>query len=176
MRSSRVFRRCSTRRPHRSTRRAAVPRSTGRRLALAHWLSRPDNPLSTRVIVNRVWQYHFGRGLAGTPSDFGRLGEPPSHPELLDWLATELVREGWQLKPLHRRIVTSASYRQAATAQSTRAGDGGADRSGEQAALEANGHTARRRGDPRRDAGRQRRAHRGHRGPERAHHTAAPHD
>ena len=66
------------------------------------------------MIVNRVWQYHFGRGLAGTPSDFGRLGEPPSHPELLDWLAAELVRHGWQLKPLHRLIVTSATYRQAA--------------------------------------------------------------
>jgi hypothetical protein len=66
------------------------------------------------VIVNRVWQYHFGRGLAGAPSDFGRLGELPSHPELLDWLASELVARGWHVKPLHRLILTSATYRQAA--------------------------------------------------------------
>jgi Protein of unknown function (DUF1549)/Protein of unknown function (DUF1553)/Planctomycete cytochrome C len=91
-----------------------APHSTGRRLALARWLNRPDNPLSTRVIVNRIWQYHFGRGLAGTPSDFGRLGDPPSHPELLDWIAADFVRTGWRLKPLHRMIVTSATYRQAA--------------------------------------------------------------
>ncbi len=92
-----------------------APQSTGRRLALARWMSRSDNPLSTRVFVNRIWQYHFGRGLAGTPSDFGRLGEPPSHPELLDWLAREFVRQGWQLKPLHRLILTSAVYRQSAS-------------------------------------------------------------
>jgi Protein of unknown function (DUF1553) len=84
-------------------------------LALARWLSRPDNPLSTRVIVNRVWQYHFGRGLAGTSSDFGRMGEPPTHPGLLDWLANEFMAAGWSLKPLHRLILTSATYRQAAT-------------------------------------------------------------
>jgi Protein of unknown function (DUF1549)/Protein of unknown function (DUF1553)/Planctomycete cytochrome C len=92
----------------------AASQSTGRRLALARWLSRPDNPLSTRVIVNRVWQYHFGRGLAGTSSDFGRMGEPPTYPELLDWLATDFVETGWRLKPLHRLILTSATYRQAA--------------------------------------------------------------
>ena len=98
---------------------AARAQSTGRRLALARWLCGGTNPLSTRVVVNRVWQYHFGRGLVGTPSDFGRLGERPSHPELLDWLAKELVREGWRLKPLHRLIVTSAVYRQSAS-RSTR--------------------------------------------------------
>src|SRR5262249_28778310 len=92
---------------------AAAPRSTGRRLALARWLSHPENPLSTRVIVHRVWQSHFGRGLVGTASDFGRLGEPPSHPDLLDWLATEFVARGWRFKPLHRLILTSAAYRQA---------------------------------------------------------------
>jgi hypothetical protein len=91
-----------------------APRSTGRRLALARWLSRPDNPLSTRVIVNRVWQYHFGRGLVGTSSDFGMIGDAPSHPELLDWLARRFTAGGWRLKPLHRLIVTSASYRQSA--------------------------------------------------------------
>ncbi len=90
-----------------------APQSTGRRLALAHWLGRPDNPLSTRVIVNRLWQYHFGRGLTGTSSDFGRMGEPPTHPELLDWLATEFVAGGWHLKSMHRLILTSATYRQA---------------------------------------------------------------
>jgi hypothetical protein len=90
----------------------AVPGTTGRRAALARWIASPDNPLSTRVIVNRVWQQHFGRGLAASASDFGRLGEPPSHPELLDWLTAEFVAGGWRLKPLHRAIVTSATYRQ----------------------------------------------------------------
>ncbi|GAC1464012.1 MAG: PSD1 and planctomycete cytochrome C domain-containing protein [Isosphaeraceae bacterium] len=87
--------------------------TTGRRLALSSWLVRPDNPLTARVIVNRLWQHHFGRGIVATSSDFGVRGEPPSHPELLDWLATELIGGGWRLKPLHRLMVTSASYRQA---------------------------------------------------------------
>jgi hypothetical protein len=100
--------------PARIERSPAAPLSTGRRLALARWLSRPDNPLSTRVIVNRIWQYHFGRGLVGTSGDFGRVGELPSHPELLDWLAREFVARGWQWKPIHRLILTSAAYRQAA--------------------------------------------------------------
>jgi hypothetical protein len=81
------------------------------RVALANWLTRPDNGLATRVIVNRLWQHHFGHGLVRTPSDFGRMGEPPSHPELLDWLATELPRRGWSLKSMHRLICTSATYR-----------------------------------------------------------------
>ncbi len=93
-----------------------APNSTGRRTALARWITRPDNPLSTRVIVNRVWQYHFGQGLVNTASDFGRLGDKPSHPELLDWLATRFVEQGWKMKDLHRLIVTSATYRQSATA------------------------------------------------------------
>jgi hypothetical protein len=85
---------------------------TGRRGALGRWLSSPSNPLATRVIVNRLWQHHFGRGIVATPSDFGVRGEPPSHPELLDWLASELVANGWRLKPIHRLMVTSSTYRQ----------------------------------------------------------------
>lgn len=88
-------------------------KSTGRRAALACWLTRPDHPLTARVLVNRLWQHHFGRGLVATPSDFGTQGEPPTHPELLDWLAAELIAQGWSLKALHRLMVTSATYRQA---------------------------------------------------------------
>ncbi|HSI62174.1 MAG TPA: PSD1 and planctomycete cytochrome C domain-containing protein [Candidatus Saccharimonadia bacterium] len=88
--------------------------STGRRTALANWITRPDNPLSTRVIVNRLWQYHFGRGLAGSTSDFGRLGEKPTHPELLDWMAQEFVKHGWSLKWMHKEILMSATYQQTA--------------------------------------------------------------
>jgi len=91
-----------------------APNSTGRRTALARWITDPKNPLTTRVIVNRVWQYHFGRGLVTTASDFGRLGTPPSHPELLDWLMRRFVEGGWSIKTLHRLIVTSATYRQSA--------------------------------------------------------------
>jgi hypothetical protein len=90
---------------------AGAPESE-RRLALAHWLGRPDNPLPARVMVNRLWHYHFGQGIVSTPSDFGYNGGRPSHPELLDWLASEFVRGGWRLKPLHRLIVLSAAYRQ----------------------------------------------------------------
>ncbi|WP_437222869.1 DUF1553 domain-containing protein [Planctomicrobium sp. SH661] len=89
-----------------------VPDSTGRRATLARWLTRPDNPLTTRVVVNRIWQFHFGRGLVENSSDFGRLGAPPSHPELLDWLTVRFVDQGWKFKDLHRLIVTSATYRQ----------------------------------------------------------------
>jgi hypothetical protein len=91
-----------------------APASTGRRTALARWIASPVNPLTARVLVNRLWQQHFGTGLVATASDFGRLGEPPSHPELLDWLARRLIDEGWRLKPLHRLIMTSATYRQSA--------------------------------------------------------------
>jgi Protein of unknown function (DUF1553)/Protein of unknown function (DUF1549) len=87
-------------------------RSTGRRTALADWLLRPDHPLTARVMVNRLWRHHFGRGLVSTPSDFGTMGEEPTHPKLLDWLATELIAQGWSLKSMHRLILTSAAYRQ----------------------------------------------------------------
>ncbi|HZU39039.1 MAG TPA: DUF1549 and DUF1553 domain-containing protein [Gemmataceae bacterium] len=97
----------------------AVPRvlrsgvATPDRLALARWLTQPDNPLTARVIVNRLWQHHFGRGLVATPNDFGRRGTRPSHPKLLDWLACELVSHNWSLKHLHRLMVLSNAYRQA---------------------------------------------------------------
>ena len=86
--------------------------SSGRRLAFARWLTSGTNPLVARVLVNRVWLHHFGRGLVGTPSDFGAMGERPSHPELLDWLASDFVEHGWRLKRLHRMIMTSTAYRQ----------------------------------------------------------------
>jgi hypothetical protein len=85
--------------------------TTGRRLALARWIASPENPLTARVMVNRIWQGHFGRGIVGTPSDFGMMGEEPSHPELLDWLASEFVARGWSVKEMHRLMVTSAAYR-----------------------------------------------------------------
>ena len=84
-----------------------------RRRALADWITSPHHPLSARVIVNRLWHYHFGTGLVDTPSDLGLNGGRPSHPELLDWLASELIDSGWSLKSLHRLIVTSRAYRQA---------------------------------------------------------------
>ena len=86
------------------------------RLGFAQWLTRPDHPLTARVEVNRIWQLHFGTGLVKTTEDFGQQGEWPSHPELLDWLATEFVRTGWDIKAMHRLIVTSAAYRQSSHA------------------------------------------------------------
>jgi hypothetical protein len=85
--------------------------STGRRLWLARWLTRPDNPLVARVMVNRIWQHHFGKGIVATANDFGTVGEPPTHPELLDWLAAEFVARGWSVKALDRLIVLSNTYR-----------------------------------------------------------------
>lgn len=88
--------------------------STGRRLALATWITDRKNPLTARVMVNRIWQRHFGRGLVATPNDFGTLGEEPSHPALLDWLAMRFMNDGWRMKDLHRLIMRSATYRQTA--------------------------------------------------------------
>lgn len=92
--------------------------TSGRRTAFAKWLASSGNPLTARVIVNRVWMHHFGEALAPTPGELGRLGAPPRHPELLDWLADEFVREGWSLKKLHRTIMNSAVWRQARTTES----------------------------------------------------------
>jgi len=92
-----------------------VPTS-GRRLALAEWIASEANPLTARVIVNRTWRHHFGRGIVPTPNDFGRAGRPPSHPELLDWLASEFVVQGWSLKQLHRLIMQSSAYQMSSIA------------------------------------------------------------
>ncbi len=86
--------------------------TAGLRTALANWLAAPQNPLTARVMVNRVWQHHFGVGLSDTPSEFGVMGSEPSHPQLLDWLSKRFIEQGWSLKSLHRLIVTSATYRQ----------------------------------------------------------------
>jgi hypothetical protein len=102
---------------------SATAETTGRRKALAAWLTRPDHPLTARVMVNRLWQGHFGRGLVATPSDFGKMGDEPSHPELLDWLASEFIARGWSLKAMHRLIVTSATYRQSSNPPSSRGVD-----------------------------------------------------
>ena len=88
------------------------PSDTERRLALANWIAHPDNPLTARVGVNRIWQWHFGNGLVHTPNDFGNQGTEPTHPELLDWLAREFIRSGWSVKHVHRLITLSSTYRQ----------------------------------------------------------------
>ena len=89
-----------------------IPDATSGRLQLAEWLTRPDHPLTARVLVNRVWQAHFGDGLVRSPDNFGRLGEAPTHPELLDWMAVQFVESGWSIKSLHRLILNSAVWRQ----------------------------------------------------------------
>ncbi len=87
------------------------------RLDLARWLAQPDHPLTARVMVNRIWQHHFGEGIVRTPSNFGKLGQPPTHPELLDWLALQFVRSGWSIKQMHRLILLSATYQQSSEAR-----------------------------------------------------------
>jgi mono/diheme cytochrome c family protein len=87
--------------------------SSGRRRALAEWIASPDNPLTARVMVNRIWGWRFGRGIVPTPSNFGKMGGSPSHPELLDWLATEFIRQGWSVKRMHRLIMNSETYKMA---------------------------------------------------------------
>lgn len=95
--------------------------SRGTRIELADWLTDPRHPLTARVWVNRIWHYHFGRGIVATPGDFGVRGEPPSHPALLDWLANELIEGGWSTKHIHRLIVLSGTYRQSSVVTDPRA-------------------------------------------------------
>lgn len=90
--------------------------TSGRRLALANWITAPDNQLTSRVFVNRIWQHHFGRGIVRSPNNFGLLGDAPTHPELLDWLANDFVNNGWRIKPLHKLILMSQAYRQSSIA------------------------------------------------------------
>ncbi len=85
--------------------------TSGRRRALGEWIASPENPLTARVMVNRIWHWHFGRGIVPTPGNFGKMGMAPSHPELLDWLATEFVRQGWSIKQMHRLIMNSETYK-----------------------------------------------------------------
>jgi hypothetical protein len=91
-------------------------KSSGRRTVLADWIANKANPLTARVFMNRVWQYHFGKGLVPTANDFGKLGEQPTHPELLDWLAAEFMDNGWTLKRMHRLMMTSAAYQRSSVA------------------------------------------------------------
>jgi hypothetical protein len=94
-----------------------------RRMALAEWIASPNNPLTSRVMVNRLWHWHFGRGIVATPSDFGALSEGASHPELLDWLAVQFVKKKWNIKAMHRLIVTSATYRQSSVHSNAKAAE-----------------------------------------------------
>lgn len=96
--------------------------STGRRRALAEWIASPENPLTARVMTNRIWQWHFGRGIVRTPNNFGLQATPPTHPELLDWLAAEFIDQGWSLKAMHRLILMSNTYRMSSIATEEAAG------------------------------------------------------
>ncbi|MFM7517757.1 MAG: PSD1 and planctomycete cytochrome C domain-containing protein, partial [Pirellula sp.] len=106
--------------------------TSGRRLALAKWLTQPNHPLTARVLVNRIWHHHFGRGIVETLGNFGRSGSPPSHPELLDWLAVDFIEHGWSIKRLHRQIMRSTAYRQSSRRPSQSTFDSAAIVSGEQ--------------------------------------------
>lgn len=95
--------------------------SSGRRLALAEWIASPVNPLTARVMVNRIWQHHFGRGIVRTTTDFGRAGTPPTNPKLLDWLGVEFIESGWSLKKMHKMILLSSAYRMSSRAENSKA-------------------------------------------------------
>ena len=126
--------------------------TTGRRLALARWIASDGNIRTSRVIANRLWQYHFGRGIVPTPNDFGHFGQAPTHPELLDWLATELVARNWSLKAMHRLIMTSSAYLMSSRSRPRRP----RRRPGEPAVLALRHAPPDRRGDPGLDPERQR--------------------
>jgi hypothetical protein len=108
------------------------------RLELARWLTSPTNPLTARVMVNRIWQGHFGKGLVATPNDFGRQGQPPTHPELLDWLAGEFIQSGWSVKAMHRRVMLSATYQQGSViSESVNSRSAGSNPAGRQSAAKS---------------------------------------
>lgn len=98
-------------------------KQTGRRLAFAKWIIEPNHPLTARVMINRVWKHHFGTGIVKTLANFGKTGTPPTHPELLDWLSLEFIRQGWKLKPMHRLMMTSTTYRQSSALMPHQTGD-----------------------------------------------------
>ena len=152
-RSSRAAcRRCSS-----PTARSTCPPTGSGRLALARWLTEgPPRPLTARVMVNRIWQHHFGKPIVPTPSDFGLRGTPPTHPELLDWLAADFVASGWSIKAMHRRIMLSETYQLASEHDSAER----RDRHRQRLVLAVRPPAARRRGPPRQPArpGRQPRA------------------
>ena len=100
-------------------------RTSGRRRALAEWLGSPENPLTARVMVNRIWSHHFGQGIVATLDNFGKMGEKPTHPELLDWLAVEFMNRGWSIKQMHRLMMTSEAYQMSSQYQD--AGDAAKD-------------------------------------------------
>ena len=131
---------------------ANMPNSTGRRSALAKWLTRPDHPLTARVLVNRLWQFHFGQGIVATTSDFGAMGGDPSHQELLDWLASELVDNGWHIKPIQRLILLSATYCQSTDASPEAGGHAAAVASDSADRLLWHARRQRLEGDELRDA------------------------
>src|SRR5262249_14906196 len=91
-------------------------KSSGRRTVLANWIASKENPLTARVLVNRLWQHHFGRGIVATSNDFGKFGTPPTHPDLLDWLADDFIQGGWKMKRMHKLIMLSNAYQMSAKA------------------------------------------------------------
>ena len=125
-------------------------RTSGRRLALARWIGSPQNPLTARVIVNRLWQKHFGRGIVATLENFGKMGEAPTHPELLDWLAVEFMKRGWSIKQINKLMMMSDAYQMASSFERRRQLR---ERSGQSLPLAVPPAAARGRDRPRQHAG-----------------------